>query len=309
MSTLAVVRHTRQNEETGRTELIGSAVVGHLAPLTAALLVVAGADLVVGALSAGVMVTSGLPMSGSLLFGAAIAGAGIAFAAVAAVTAQVSETARGANGLAAASVGVAFLARAVGDVAGDVAGGGTRTVSAWPSWLSPIGWAQQTRPYDLDQWWALALVVVFSAGLVGLAFALTATRDVGAGLRADPARPGVGLGSAVEPVRPGVAAAARRARLVAGLRGAARGHLRRRRLRDGRLPGRQPGSRRPVRAAGWHRRPGGRLLRAHLRLRGDRRRRVHGPGLLRMRTEEASDRLEPVLAAHVARPRWMAGHT
>ncbi len=74
MSTLAVVRHTRQNEETGRAELIGSAVVGHLAPLTAALLVVAGADLRPRALSMGVLVAIGLPASGSLLFGAAIAG-------------------------------------------------------------------------------------------------------------------------------------------------------------------------------------------------------------------------------------------
>jgi ABC-2 type transport system permease protein len=309
MSTLAVVRHTRQNEETGRTELIGSAVVGHLAPLTAALLVVAGADVVVGTLSMGVMVANGLPTSGSLLFGAAIAGTGIAFAAVAAVTAQVSETARGANGLAAASVGVAFLARAVGDVAGDVAGGGTRTVSAWPSWLSPIGWAQQTRPYDLDQWWALTLVVVFSAGLVGLAFALTATRDVGAGLRAP--RPGPASASARLSSPFGLAWRLQRGVLVSWLvalvvlgvtYGGAASEM------DDFLVDNPE-------AADLFEQLGGTddLVDAYFGFTF-----VFGAiaaagymvqALLRMRTEEASDRLEPVLAAHVARPRWMAGHT
>ncbi len=94
MSTLAVVRHTRQNEETGRAELIGSAVVGHRAPLTAALVVVGAADLLLGLLAAGTLVGIGLPVGGSVLSGAAIAGVGMVFAAVAAVTAQVSETAR-----------------------------------------------------------------------------------------------------------------------------------------------------------------------------------------------------------------------
>ena len=44
MSTLAVVRHTRQNEETGRAELISSGIVGRYASLTAALIVVVAAN-------------------------------------------------------------------------------------------------------------------------------------------------------------------------------------------------------------------------------------------------------------------------
>ena len=309
MSTLAVVRHTRQNEETGRAELIGSAVVGHLAPLTAALLVVTGADLVVGPLSVAALVANGLPVGGSLLFGAAIAGAGIAFAAVAAVTAQVSETARGANGLAAAAVGVAFLLRAVGDAAGEVADGGTRMVSAWPSWLSPIGWAQQTRPYDLDQWWVLGLLMVFAAALVGLAFALTAPRDLGAGLRAT--RPGPASASArlLSPL--GLAWRLQRGVLVSWLvamvllgvtYGGAAYEV------DDFLVDNPE-------AADLIEQLGGTddlvdayfaatFVFAAIAAAG-----YVVQALLRMRAEEASGRLEPVLAAHVARTRWMAGHT
>lgn len=48
MSAQAVVRHTRQDEETGRAELLGSAVVGRHARLTAALVATLGANLVLG---------------------------------------------------------------------------------------------------------------------------------------------------------------------------------------------------------------------------------------------------------------------
>src|SRR5439155_12269800 len=69
--------------------------------------------------------------------------------------------------------GVAYLLRAVGD-----AGNGSR----WLSWLSPIGWGQQVRPYATERWWVFVVPLV--AILVGTAAAamLQARRDLGAGL-------------------------------------------------------------------------------------------------------------------------------
>ncbi|GIG86768.1 ABC transporter permease [Plantactinospora endophytica] len=184
LSTFAVVRHTRQNEETGRAELLGSAVVGRHAPLSAALLTTLAANVLSGLLLAGVLIAGELPVAGSLALGAAIAGIGISFAAVAAVTAQISGTARGANGMAAAVVGLAFLLRAAGDAWGDVTVDGMRVVSAWPSWLSPLGWANQVQAFDGNRWWVLALTAGFAALAVGTAFALTSHRDLGSGLLA-----------------------------------------------------------------------------------------------------------------------------
>ncbi len=46
-----VVRHTRADEEAGRLELVGSAAVGWQAPLTAALLAAATANLAIAVLS------------------------------------------------------------------------------------------------------------------------------------------------------------------------------------------------------------------------------------------------------------------
>jgi ABC-2 type transport system permease protein len=109
MSALGVVRHTRQNEETGRAELVGAAVVGRHAALAAALAVIVGANvLLAGALGlAGIV--AGQPAIGSITTGVAVGAFGIVFAGVAAVAVQLASTTRGANGLAAAALGFAFV--------------------------------------------------------------------------------------------------------------------------------------------------------------------------------------------------------
>lgn len=180
MSVLLVTRHTRTEEEAGRSELVRAGVVGRHAPLAAAVLVVGGANVALGALVTLVLGGSGIESvtwPGSLLFGASLAAVGFVFTAVAAVTAQVTEYGRGAAGLAGALLGLAYTLRAVGDM-----GGGAL------SWLSPIGWAQATKVYVDGRWWPLGLALLLTGGLLAAAFALTTRRDVGAGLR--PPRPG-----------------------------------------------------------------------------------------------------------------------
>jgi ABC-2 type transport system permease protein len=188
MSVQAVVRHTRLEEETGRAELVDAAVVGRHARLVAALAVTLAANVVLAAGTALVLIAADLPTTGSVLAGLALAGVGSTFAAVAAVTSQVSGSSRGANGLGGLVLGVAFLLRAVGDGLGTVAPSGVEVVSAWPSWLSPIGWGQQVRPFGGDHAGLLLLFVGAVGTLLVTAFVLTSHRDHGAGLRAE--RPG-----------------------------------------------------------------------------------------------------------------------
>jgi len=176
-----VVRHTRTEEETGRLELLGATVVGRHAPLTAALLVAAGASLVAGVGTALGLIAVGLPASGSVVMGLGFAFLGIAFAGVAGLTAQLVKSARTAAGLAGAALGVSYLLRAIGDA---TAGTGL----GWLAWPSPVGWWQQTRPYAGDRWWLLALLLGLSAAVAALAYALAARRDFAAGLLPD--RPG-----------------------------------------------------------------------------------------------------------------------
>src|SRR3954468_23856946 len=84
MSILIVVRHTRAEEESGRAELVGAGVVDRRAPLTAALLVAAGANVALGAIVAVAVAALGIGVAGSIAIGIAFAGAGAMFAAVAA---------------------------------------------------------------------------------------------------------------------------------------------------------------------------------------------------------------------------------
>jgi ABC-2 type transport system permease protein len=174
---LTVIRHTRADEETGRAELLDSTAVGRYASLTAALLLSFGASLATGVLGAAGLLGTSVPSDGLLAFGAALACSGLVFTAVAAVAAQLSASARVARGSAFATLATAFTLRAVGD-----AGSGAL------SWLSPLGWSLQVRPYAGDRWWVLVLHLATTVLLTALAYRLLAGRDVGAGLIAE--RPG-----------------------------------------------------------------------------------------------------------------------
>ncbi|CRK60956.1 PROBABLE TETRONASIN-TRANSPORT INTEGRAL MEMBRANE PROTEIN ABC TRANSPORTER [Alloactinosynnema sp. L-07] len=173
MSVFTVTRHTRAEEDSGRLELIGSAVVGRYAALTAAVSVAAGANVVIGLAAALGLVGAGLPASGSFLLGLGVAGAGLVFTAISAVTAQLTEYARSANGIACAVLGGAFLVRAVGD--------STASLS-WVSWFSPLAWPQRAKPFVADNWWPLGLVVLVAGVILTVAYSLVPRRDLGAGL-------------------------------------------------------------------------------------------------------------------------------
>lgn len=183
MSTLTVIRHTRQNEESGSAEMLGSTTVGRYAQLTAGILVAVTANLFVGAaISMLMMQSSELSAEAAWCFGATIAVVGIAFTAIAALTSQLAETARGANAMAGAVIGVAYLLRAIGDVAGDINERSYTVVSAWPSWLSPIGWGQQIQPLTQQRWEIFIFFALWFLGFMMVAFFLLQYRDVGAGI-------------------------------------------------------------------------------------------------------------------------------
>lgn len=183
MSVFIVIRHSRADEEAGRLELIGSARVGRQAPLVSAIGAAALANVVIAAVLCVALPLLGLPAAGSVALSLAIGTCGLAFAGIAAVTAQLAPGARAARGLAFGVPGAAFLARAVGDSAG--AGG-----PAWLTWVLPLGWTEESRPFAGERWWVLALPLALCAAGVGLAFALAARRDYEAGLLPDrPGRP------------------------------------------------------------------------------------------------------------------------
>ncbi len=184
-----VRRHTRGDEEAGRTELLGATVVGRRAPLMAAVLVAAGAVLLVSLLAGLSMAAVGLGLRGSLAFGAGWATAGLAFVGVTAVAAQLAGTARGCAGLAFTVLGASYLLRAVGDTSPSV---------AWLVWVSPLGWVEKVGVYGPDRFVVLLLGAAVGAALVAASYALLERRDLGAGLlrtRSGPAQGSPSLGT------------------------------------------------------------------------------------------------------------------
>lgn len=182
LAVILVVRQTRGDEEAGRTELLGATATGRFAPLTAALILVGLANLALAVLTAAALAGSRLPVDGSIAFGLAWAGVGLAFGAIAAVVVQLTTSARTATSLSAAILATVYVVRAVGDTASE---GGPR----WISWLSPIGWGQQFRPYAGNRWWVLLITIGFTIVVVSAAFVLTAHRDLGTGVLAVRAGP------------------------------------------------------------------------------------------------------------------------
>ena len=182
MNVLVVVRHTRQGEELGRADIVGSAVVGRGADLAAAVLVAAAADVALAAALAGAMIANGLPAAGAVAAGSGIAAVGLLFAGVAAVAVQLVSTARAATGLSGAVLAMAFVLSGVGNMLGSADTRALRVDSAWPAWLSPIGWAQQMRPFGGNRLGLLGLFAITFAALLTAAAWLVGRRDVGAGV-------------------------------------------------------------------------------------------------------------------------------
>lgn len=295
MSMFIVGRHTRGEEQSGRSELVRASVVGRDAPLAAALAVAAFAQVLMGAATALVMVGAGTPAEGSIVLGASLAGVGILFAGVAAVAVQVSQGTAGAYGLVGAVLGAAYAVRAAGDV-----GDGTL------SWLSPIGWAQAMRPYADERWWPLALLLVVTVVLIAVAFALLARRDDGAGLLVPRPGPPTAAPALSRPF--GLAFRLQRAALLGWAVGLFFGGLSiglTAQDADSILGDSEEVDELFAQAAGS-------LVDNYLAV-SLLSMALIGTGfaiaaVLKMRSEETSGRLEPLLATALARPRWAAGY-
>ena len=309
MSILAVVRHTRQNEETGRAEMVGAAPVGRHAGLAAALIVTVGANIVLALFLALVLIVNGLPTEGALAAGSAIGAIGIAFAGVAAIAAQLSESAGGASGLAGAILVVTFLLRGVGDSLGELQAGGVTVESAWPSWLSPLGWAQRMSAFGENNWWVLGLFAALFVAAVGVAFVLTGRRDFGLGMIPARRGPAIAARSLLSPL--GLAWRLQRGTLlswaigmvVAGALFGSVGKQAQDLLKDN-----------PQFAETLSRLGGSgasfvdSFFAAMLGIMGAISAAYALQALLRLHAEESGGRLEPVLATAVSRPRWMLSH-
>ncbi len=188
MNIFLITRHTRQEEETNRSEVIGSTLVGRQAGLTAALLLAFLVNIISAGLIYVVFRANDLPAAGSLAYSAALGFMGMVFAGVAAVTSQLFENTRTANSLAGLVFGLAFVIRGLGDVLGQLQPGGLAVTPNFIAWLSPVGWVLNINAFVSERWWTLGLFGVLTVILVVASYVLLSMRDVGSALFAP--RPG-----------------------------------------------------------------------------------------------------------------------
>lgn len=181
MSTFLAVRHTRLDEEQGRAELVAATPASRTAPLVATAIHGFAADVVLAVLVSLAFIASGLDAGGSFLAGFAVGGVGVAFLGVGLLAGQVMRTSRGANSLSVWTVTALFLVCGFGNAIGTPSDDLQKMESSWLTWLSPFGWAENTRAFDEDVWWLLLPLVGLGVALAAVSLWLQSVRDLGEG--------------------------------------------------------------------------------------------------------------------------------
>jgi ABC-2 type transport system permease protein len=184
MNTFLAVRHLRAEEESGRADLVASTPAARTFAPLATLLYGLLVNAVLAIAVAGCLLLAGQDASGSLVTGLALASIGVVFLTVGGVASELMPSARAANGLAVGTVLFTYLLRGIADAFGTVSADGLSVESAWPAWLSPIGWAQKTRPFTENTLAPLLLSGATALLLVGIAMLIMARRDTGASVLA-----------------------------------------------------------------------------------------------------------------------------
>lgn len=179
----AVTRATRAQEDSGQAELLASGVLGRASRLSAGVGLGLIGSLLLGLVAGVVTGLCGGAWDASLLLGATFTATGWMFTGVAAVTAQLGSDSRTANSMAIGTLGVLFLLR-----------GFAYSVEApdWTVWINPLGWMTETRPASGNHWWPILLGLALTVVLLAVAYVLQARRDFGVGAVAP--RPGPARG-------------------------------------------------------------------------------------------------------------------
>lgn len=182
MNTFLATRHGRADEEKGRRELVAATPVSRLAPPTA--------TLVLGLIANGIFVVfakagyeaAGLDATGALLSAVALGVTGLAFLGIGMLAGELTATSRAANGVGVVIVLASYAFRAAGDALGTPDIAKLTLEPAWPSWVSPIGWGQQTLAFTDDHWAPVAWIAGLAAVAVAAALVVHSRRELGASL-------------------------------------------------------------------------------------------------------------------------------
>lgn len=172
---LAAVRALRTEEDSGRAELVLAAGVSRRDVYIGSLTGIAAGVVLLWAAGWIGSVLGGLPAGGAAYLALAIVSVVPVFVGVGAVASQIAPTRRIALELGGALVALAFVLRVVADTSNGL---------AWLRWATPLGWAEELRPFAGSQPLVLLLPLAAATALLVVAGRLAGTRDLGSGLLA-----------------------------------------------------------------------------------------------------------------------------
>jgi ABC-2 type transport system permease protein len=170
---LAAVRALRAEEDTGRTELILAAPVGRGTTFRSGMAAIAAGVLIMWGAEAAGFIAGGLSLGGSGYLALATASVVPVYVGVGAIASQLAPTRRIALELGSAVIGLSLLLRVIAD---------TSSGAAWLRWATPLGWAEELRPFAGPRPLVLLLPAAASALLLLLAARIAASRDIGTGV-------------------------------------------------------------------------------------------------------------------------------
>ncbi|WP_062288800.1 ABC transporter permease [Demequina phytophila] len=167
-----VTRATRGQEDSGQAELLASGVLGRSSRLLTAVAMGLVMSVVVGVVSFLVAWACGGGVESTALLSATFTATGWMGTGIAAVTSQLGAEARASSSLAVATFGTLFILR-----------GFAYSVEAadWAIWINPLAWMTETKPSVDNSWAPLGLAVALTAVTLAVAFVLQSRRDFGQG--------------------------------------------------------------------------------------------------------------------------------
>ena len=168
-----MIRHTRTEEISGRSELILGKPVGRYSNLSASFILSCGGSVLSGLLIAVYFIGIGFAWSGSLLAGLTLATSGCIFAGIGGLFAQIFTYSGSARGAVFGIYGLSMVTMVINNM-----GGGN---TGWV-WFAPESWFRVTLPFAGNHVWPLLVFVLLSALLMMLSYMLLGHRDMGGGL-------------------------------------------------------------------------------------------------------------------------------
>lgn len=177
MNIFLVNRHTRQDEELGRLEVVRSLPVGRLASPLAVIAVAILANMVLTILTfIGLVAIRGEGMStvGCLVFASSLGVIGMFFAASTLLFCQLTGNNRTAMGMSFFFMLFLYVLRALGDVGNEVL-----------SLISPLGLILRTENFVYDYFWPIIVLKIITIIVILIALYINSKRDLGSGVFAE----------------------------------------------------------------------------------------------------------------------------